>query len=65
MHSVTVERHRPNELRCSRPTADTLLVELSGTWRTFVAYFEGSVKGLNVGAPVEFQGVKVGSVTDI
>jgi paraquat-inducible protein B len=33
--------------------------------RTFVAYFEGSVKGLNVGAPIEFQGVKVGSVTDI
>jgi hypothetical protein len=23
--------------------------------RTFVAYFEGSVKGLNIGAPVEFQ----------
>jgi phospholipid/cholesterol/gamma-HCH transport system permease protein len=33
MHSITVERHRPNELRCSRPTADTLLVELSGSWR--------------------------------
>ena len=33
--------------------------------RSFVAYFEGSVKGLNVGAPVEFQGVRVGSVTDI
>jgi phospholipid/cholesterol/gamma-HCH transport system substrate-binding protein len=33
--------------------------------RGFVAYFEGSVKGLNIGASVEFQGVRVGSVTDI
>ncbi|MFC1516130.1 intermembrane transport protein PqiB [Thermodesulfobacteriota bacterium] len=31
----------------------------------FILFFEGSVRGLSVGAPVEFKGIKVGSVTDV
>jgi len=31
----------------------------------FVMYFDGSVRGLNAGAPVEFKGIKVGSVLDV
>jgi paraquat-inducible protein B len=31
----------------------------------FVCFFSGSVKGLNVGSPVNFRGVRVGSVTDL
>jgi paraquat-inducible protein B len=33
--------------------------------RPLVAYFEGSVKGVSIGAPVTFRGAKVGSVTGV
>jgi paraquat-inducible protein B len=32
---------------------------------TFVLHFDGSIKGLQVGSPVLFQGVQIGSVTSI
>lgn len=31
----------------------------------YLVYFDGSVRGLRAGAPVEFRGLRVGSVTDV
>lgn len=39
--------------------------QLFVTKHTYITYFDGSVKGLNVGSPVMFRGVKVGSVDNI
>jgi phospholipid/cholesterol/gamma-HCH transport system permease protein len=33
VHGVTDEQRGRGELRCSRPTADTLLIEISGDWQ--------------------------------
>jgi len=33
--------------------------------RRFVLFFDGSIKGLNVGSPVVFRGVKLGTVADV
>ena len=32
---------------------------------SFISYFRDSIRGLNVGAPVEFKGIKIGTVKDL
>ncbi len=34
-------------------------------YASYLAYFEGSIRGLARGAPVEFRGIRIGSVTDV
>jgi paraquat-inducible protein B len=66
----------PETLEKVRENVEGLVFTLSDSYKsihdqaftqkiTFVLFFEGSVRGLQTGAPVEFRGIKVGSVKDV
>jgi paraquat-inducible protein B len=44
---------------------DTIGESAITTKRPFMALFSGSLRGLSIGAPVEFKGIRIGTVTDI
>jgi paraquat-inducible protein B len=46
-------------------THDSILENAFTKKINFVLFFDSSVRGLSIGAPVEFKGIKVGSVLDI
>lgn len=47
------------------PDRDSVLEERYTVKHHYLLRFSGSVKGLTVGAPVEFRGIKVGEVVDV
>lgn len=44
---------------------DSLFESTEDTRYRYIAEFEGSVKGLRAGAPIEYQGLRVGSVVEV
>ena len=53
---------------CAVLVAAVLLLSDGGFWKDrpeYIMYFEGSATGLQVGSPVVFRGVKIGSVQSI
>ncbi|TNF91733.1 MAG: MCE family protein [Gammaproteobacteria bacterium] len=66
----------PSSREAATEEVDTLIFTLYDSYESiqefaythkikFVMFFDSSVRGLNIGAPVEFKGIKIGSVTDV
>jgi paraquat-inducible protein B len=66
----------PETLEQASTDIDNLVFTLHESYKTiqensytrklkFLMFFDSSVRGLNIGAPVEFKGIKVGSVLDV